>query len=134
MPVTDSGTALSIPSLPALPNPLAGVLTPSTALQDVLASFPSPNAAEATAVVIPGAPVQSTPAPASNSIFDFNRWLNGGVLIQKPNTPATTASGLPVFTFGRVAAFILGIIFVGIGLLMFKPAQQIIARGVRTVT
>lgn len=135
MPIVDPATALSLPSLPALPNP-------SAALQSVLASFPSPDAAQATAVVIPGAPTVTTPntpipAPSDNPLISWlqkignTAFQTGGIGVTgQPTTP----TGNPTFSFGRVAAFILGIIFIGIGLFMFKPAQQIVARTIRTTT
>lgn len=43
----------------------------------------------------------------------------------------TTANGIVGFSWSRVAAFVLGLIFIAAGLYLFKPVQQVINNGVK---
>ncbi len=45
------------------------------------------------------------------------------------NQPTTT--GPSVFSWGRIAAFLLGLIFIGVGLALFRPVQNIVTSTAR---
>lgn len=56
-------------------------------------------------------------------------WSGDPLGLNQVGPAAPSGSGL---SWGRVAAFLLGLILVGVGLWMFKPVQQVVSSGTRT--
>lgn len=78
----------------------------------------------------------SNPSVWSNFLGALNGLFPGaaGAATNLANkaTGDTTSSGASSISWGRVAAFVVGILLIGGGILMFRQSQVIIQSGIRT--
>jgi len=140
VPVVSQATALSPalqPLAPLTPLPALGS-SPSDLLNYLNTNYPSgptaqPNATPQPATVAPQ-PATSGPAPATSQPWYVQALckLTGGTGSACTGVNPAATSGPSEFSFGRIGAFVLGLIFIAGGLYLFKPdnAISITARSV----
>lgn len=98
-----------------------------------LPTLGQPNApAQSAASSNPAAATSSTGQKYNCSLLSSDYWMHGGAADYKSQCNSTNAAtAASAFSFGRIGAFILGLIFIAGGIYLFKGTQMVIQTGGR---